>query len=479
MKSAAVGDEWRAIAKPKESFRLAELRVTGKDPLADLTISMPAGLAVICGLNGVGKSTLLRVIQAVIQGAAAMGGRCRPETLNVGTAQLDMVVDGEVETLNLGVEPSTNRSIVVVDAFAGLAEVMTLSGDTNFSDLIEGQEPYHWEGNDLRSASYLVGRNYRSLRITEFEVPAVGEAETEEVGPYFEVETLQAAYDSFSMGLGELAALHAMWHILRAEPGTLVLLEEPESFLSSRSTVALTDLLVRQINRKNLYGVVSTHSSDVVSRTPLSHVVLLDAAGGDSPSSARTPSTRAELEHSLGAYVGQSRLIIAEDKVAAIFAQELLTARLGIWGESIEIRGASGVASVLGACRLLPRLDTVRLVGVLDGDQRDKPLPTDLKWPIVCLPSSQDPNELLADAARRRTAAMADYLGRSNEQLTAALGVVAGRDPHDWFPELAASLNLDESAVVRSAIRCWLDINGDEEAESFVRDVVAAIADAD
>jgi hypothetical protein len=272
------------------------------------------------------------------------------------------------------------------------------------------------------------------------------------------------------MGLGELAALLTQWVIERAESGTIMLLEEPETFLSSRSTVALLDVLVDQVNAKRLYAIVTTHSPDLVSKAPLSSVRLLTYLDG--VVSVTVPNTRAELEQSLGAYVGQARIVLTEDRVAGVLTSELLSRFGGLWGGSVEILWVSGASAVLALCRDFPPAQGLRLVGVLDGDQ---PQPAPSGWPVLRLPGTEAPDVMLRRAALEAPERFAAALGRPLPQLNLVLAATSGVDAHDWFPAVAQAVMVEPTHAIRSAVQCWL---GEEHNDREAREVVASITTA-
>jgi hypothetical protein len=84
---------------------------------------------------------------------------------------------------------------------------------------------------------------------------------------------------------------------------------------------------------------------------------------------------------------------------------------------------------------------------------------------------------LLQRHAIESPAHFAASVRRPAEAVAAALEAVAGSDAHDWFPNLATSLNIEESAVVQAATECWLATDeGAKHAQSFVRQVTTALS---
>jgi hypothetical protein len=158
--------------------------------------------------------------------------------------------------------------------------------------------------NELRNANYVVGKQYTSVNTVEIEDPS----REDEVLPVIVVSDGGAAYDFRTMGLGEFAALGGLWRLRQVKAGTVILLEEPETYLSARASIALLDVLAARIDATRLYAVVTTHSPGVMSHSPLEQLVLL-APGPDGAIALRTPESRHELDQMLGVPAGNVRLV--------------------------------------------------------------------------------------------------------------------------------------------------------------------------
>ena len=114
-----------------------------------------------------------------------------------------------------------------------------------------------------------------------------------------------------------------------------MLLEEPETFLSSHATVALVDVVAQTVDSRRLYAVLTTHSAGIVARAPLEVLRVLMPSGAGVE--IRAPESQAELEHLLGSFVGQARLAFVEDRTAAVVVAELLGRFAGLWGQAVDV----------------------------------------------------------------------------------------------------------------------------------------------
>lgn len=467
MRTARVQDAWRRALEKERHFRLSGVHSTGKTPLGDLAHDLPNGLTVVCGLNGVGKTTFLRLLAAAI-GAEGDGPGARADLLDVGEFAVNLVEDGREIELRVG-DADASRPVTTLDAFRDCMTLLQLGQQPHFEDLTEGVEAYDYGAAELRTAEYVVGKRYEAIAVKEVEDPNREDA----VLPAFAVRSSGTDYGFSSMGLGELAALMLLWRLTRIDAGTVVLVEEPETFLSSRATVALLDVLAETIHRRRLYAVVTTHSPGLAASVPLPAIRVLTSRG--ELSELRKPSSRAELELLLGSHAGLARAIVVEDSTAAIVVGELLGRYRGIWGRSVEILKTGSKDDVLAICKTFPVAERVRLVGVLDGNEE---IPDEGSgWPLLRLPGPENPDLLLREAATADIDGLAASLNRDRDAVMATVETLSGADEHDWHAGVAQSLGLDVPAAVRASLSCWLKTQAHEfEANQLVDAIAAALS---
>lgn len=469
VRSADVAAVWRDLVSKDRGFRLTSLRFEEKPPFRDQEADLPNGMTVICGLNGVGKITALRLLEATLNGSDTIAGRVRSGLVEVGQFAAGIERDGKVETIDMG-GAVPESSALLLDAYRLCNRIRQAAAEPNFNDLLEGVEPHVFEPAELERANYLVGRAYDELLVFEVEDPLDdgGEATL----PIFRARVGVVEYEVLDMGLGELAGLEALWQIDHAPPGTVFLVEEPETFLSSRSTAALLDLLVQAITDRRLYAVVATHAPEAVAQCPLDAIRLLTPSPDWGSIELSSPRNRAELEYTLQMGLGQARVVLAEDKTAVIFIADLLGRYGGAWGRSIEVRGVGGEAVVRSLCSGFPESHVVRLVGVLDGDQQIAEQP---RWPLLKLPIKESPDTCLRKAAVAEAEVFARSLARPSDDVAKVTARLEGVDDHDWFPDVAAALFLMEPMVMQAAIGCWLH---DEENSRVAEQFVVAVSEA-
>jgi energy-coupling factor transporter ATP-binding protein EcfA2 len=479
MRRAKTNDVWRELYKrrdfPVRSVRFAYADITA---LGSNSLELAGPMCLICGENGVGKTTLLRVLhRALVEGLPGWDDLQRefPPTAKSGavTRLAVTILDAEgIAASHLGaanfaeyrnsVEPPAE--VVFLDTATTVPAILRLlRSDQNLGDLIEGVSPRALDGDDLNSVRQMVGRDYEKVEIFE-----ISDYQEFERLPYFRVAAGGTSYSSESMGTGELALLLLFWVIQASPHRSVLLLEEPESFIAPRSQRIFIDWLATQILLKQCFVVLSTHSGIIAERFPPEAISLCTRAGASTVIQHRPPTH--VLVERLGILSHRRCLVLVEDAAAQALAGALLRTlepRLHIECD-IVVAGSNG--AITKALIGLPRITSKRIVaiGLLDGDQGGLDT-TGVHWPIVLLPGTRGPEALLRDiCSEARLPDLMTALGLTQVQLETALGGVEGANDHDWLVGLVTAIETSEAALFRSLVPLWVESH-QADAEVFIQ----------
>ena len=483
MRSSEANKAWKHLVQRDRGFAARRLSAVDKLPLANFTSELPNGLVVVCGLNGVGKTTLLRLVFEALGGTSE---HLRDELRNTGSLELVLEIRGD--NLVVPTQDAPKVPVSFLDAAGECNYVLSLARQPNFEDLADGFDSREWTEKEIAEARFVVGKPYTAIRSTEIEAPippvGVGENDTQRSAGFshisaelddeptlalIEVEADGSRYDFRTMGQGELAALTLLWRLRQLPRNAVVLLEEPETYLSARASAALLDVLARTVNDRHLYAFVTTHSPGLIRSTPLTSVRVLMSDGG--ATKLREPTSSAELEYILGLPSGPVRVVLVEDHTALDVISEIVRRYAEGWVPDIEYLICGGEEPLLSVCRKFPRAASVQIVGVLDGDQAaPNPQPA---WPVLTLPGPQNPDLSLRAAALADIKQFADLCGRDLGAVSAASQVRAGDNEHDWFHSVSADLGLDVHGLRRAATKIWAD-GREEEARELVQSILSS-----
>lgn len=339
---------------------------------------------------------------------------------------------------------------------------------------MEAYTPREADEKELKVLSYVVGKNYKKCLTYEIE-----DLDGISPFPYFVVESGDATYDIRMMGLGELSLFLMLWELSRLNEHSVLLIEEPETHISPRSQEALMNVLAKLSLQKHAWVLLSTHSPNIVSRIPNSHIRLISR--NDHGISIIDSPKQFELEAVLGIIPHYSGTLIVEDAVALAFLKTLLSFEAPELLRSFELIKAKSESDIKEILKRFPTTNWLTIVGIFDGDMRatvpgkdgeGKDKDPGFLWPYAFLPGEISPEELLIQAVEGRTEEFAVKLNVAREHLDVFLSAVAGRDSHDWLIELSKLLAISTEDLVKSLSAVWIEIPGNRE---LVRDLTSKL----
>lgn len=455
MKRARVGDLWREVRRaPCNRLRLSWEGVTG---LPDGNVVVAGPIAVLCGENGAGKSTVVRLLHEALASISSrqIGIAVVPppthSTLHVAI-QVPASVDWIAEPSRFSEALFADEQDAVIaffDPSLQLAKVLQLiRDDANFGDLISGVQPKVASPSALERVSYIVGRDYE--QIETFEINDLGEMP---VFPYFRVRVGGAVYSSEGMGMGELSALTACWMAESLPRRSVLLIEELETFLAPNSQTALLNHLAECALERSLLVVITSHSGNIVGR--ISGACVVHVSRYLDRVTFVTDPGAAILSGRLGLVPEKRLLLLVEDIVAKYFCEALMEAglrRLGGDHDYVICSGHTGITRILNAIPY-SHLGAISLVGIYDGDVHRTEL-HDGDWPNLKLPDAVSPERVIRSFVTNLPAVgRTGELEVSEDSLAAALASAQGMDAHDWLHEVSRILGIHEAEFVRRVVR--------------------------
>lgn len=463
MKAARVADYRRHLTSKVQRWgtSISAFSVKEVPSLGSIDVPFTSPFTVLCGPNGVGKSTLLTALRATLDGNEQAHDSSFGRKLGSGGTYLSLQVDRkslETEVLfNNGAVARTNGEPCPV--------VYINTGDTIFSlqdlmckfesreDLLNGAGTKELEPEEVEEVNYILRRDYRRI--------AVSEVELNQIAPYFEVSYGDDDYDSRTMGAGELAALYIWWKVKSAAKESIILVEEPETFLSPATQEVIGNFLLAEAYDKGHCVTITSHSAPIISPLPRDSLKFFYRAGG-ALKLAEQP-TPALLE-SIGIKKPVSSVFFVEDEAAQIFLRLLLEHVDPLLSTTISIdirNGHGGIKTALG--ELSNVNSPIKFIGMFDGDMRDDVDVGQLKHALF-LPV-QAPIETVFRAMvkndPKQLALMRGVLeGRVDEILYGA----EGTDHHDWYRAVCKGFGLTKEQLFSTLFVLWHRIEGNSEA---------------
>ncbi|KQW20751.1 hypothetical protein ASC80_11125 [Afipia sp. Root123D2] len=258
--------------------------------------------------------------------------------------------------------------------------------------------------------------------------------------------------DSRTMGMGELAAFHLWWALKNLSEKTVLLLEEPESYLSPSCQTAFAIILAQRAVQMKAFVILTTHSPAIIREAGLHNLRFLYRDGRNSLLS--NPKRIEALLNGVGIETRTDTILLVEDQAAALFTGLWLAhfdPMVAIGVEVHPLKGASNINKLLEA--FPSTASSVRIRGLYDGDQKGQ-VPRGIEHLAAFLPG-----DVCLEAMYRKMLA-ADYdrvgplLGIAD--LAAILYSLRQYEDHDWFVKLASAANLTIEQLHLPLFKAWI-----------------------
>ncbi|WP_431080403.1 ATP-dependent nuclease [Pseudomonas thivervalensis] len=466
LKEAKINDYWKDLPRRRYEIALNNLKLIGHDVFEDLQIKLHGGINIFVGRNGVGKSNLVRLIYNCL--IAEGSNRAAFDTPMINKAKIELALEVGQKTLVKTVDPTNAAPAepAPLDATSFMFDPCTLIPlfqqmlleQSNILELLEQHGQNIASEDDLRTLNYLTGNEYTKVTVTNIEE----EFTDYPAFPYFHVESAGVTYSSSAMGMGELSLFYFWWligYIDKVEGHKLLIIEEPESFLPPASQDRLANLIAMTCAKQGTSLVLSTHSEHILRRMPTSrmHLVLRTEDG------VRTyPVSGGAISHmdSLGLVTPKIGMIFLEDVGGILFAKALFNKAEDFSVDSFYYHKSGSESEITTDLKRLtfPHKGW-NFVGLYDGDCRTKQMPTNGEK-YFFLPGDKAPDEIMMSYFKSKPSKIiATSLMTSEPRIVQAKIVAAGKDFHDYFHSVSATLGTDFNRLFSSVCEMWIDDN--------------------
>jgi predicted ATPase len=454
-------------------FRIEGFAFSGIPALGEGDILFSSPFTVISGPNGVGKTTLLRAIWAAADPDGAKRAGAIANKLLGGKAALSFILEGtprSSEVVIAGGEISGGIAlgvdVVHLDSASEVGSQQNVFASFgSIENIVNGVGPKQLDRNQLSTISYLARRDYGAINLYEVEGG-------ERVVPFYEISVNNDRYDSRTMGAGELALFYLWWAVERASPNSLLLIEEPECFISPASQSALCDYLIEKAVARRLTMVLTSHSPQVV--TSLSDEDLIFAYRSKTGMKVIDGSPPFALLETIGILPSVNNIILVEDEAAVAFCHELLEQFQPTLSRRSEIVSQGGEANIVIALRRVGgSFKSLGIVGVFDGDQHGK-IPEDVQKFSALLPCKRPIEVEFRELIESDPVAFKTATGR--EDVEVVLASLQGQDHHEWYEGLCRLLGVTRTQLYPRLFQLWLRVEANRAEAVRVVEAINALS---
>ncbi|RBN40458.1 hypothetical protein DMN50_15080, partial [Priestia megaterium] len=321
---------------------------------------------------------------------------------------------------------------------------------------------------DIEQLNYLVGKIYDSVVLREIEV------EDDITIPYFQVSCNGLEYDSLKMGTGEHFLFYIYWLFKRISTYGIILIEEPEVFISVNSQINLMNFIAEKMNEHKFSVILVTHSPFILKNISTDRMLILQNYL-DSIDIVK-PGYKEDILQDLGLVINRKGIFVFEDNLALQFFKSICKRHAHYFLKYYSLEKAQGFAEITKILSI-PKLSQMSydIIGVYDGDIKGSgKVPFDsLNWNYVFLPGEKSLEEEFQKLARKYFKNFSEKLNLDEQELRILLAKVQGMEYHDWLIEVANKTHRDFSTVVDIFYELW-ELDNIDQVEEFLSNLKSA-----
>lgn len=464
MREAKTNDHWRTLYKRSYPYSPVEILINGIEGVEETCIKFPHGICAICGPNGTGKTTLLSAIHNAINDNKNFHSNNRTINFNYIT-ECNFNNQNYIYSNLSQDNPPIEDICIFINIPDQAVQSLTYFNKQNTHEQLDGIDPYDIPQDSVDATSKIIGKDYTSIK--QYEI----ETENGSSIPYFHATTSNLEYYTESMGLGELSVINTIFRIHEAPNGKILIIEEPENFLSPKSQQIFIDHLAYIASTKGIYIILTTHSPYILSKIEDDNIRIVNNPNNiTSISPCLSPN---EALYSLGLRKHKTGIIFVEDSAAKDFliaAHRKFYTTSKMYHTDIIIKdGWSNIIDILK--KISSNEHSLSFIGAIDGDQR---LNTQCdRKDVVFLPTDLPPDVLIYNFSKTIgfSESLSTVIPADSQLIQRAISNNQGIDFHDWAHHISTELSIPISNLREAIFTLWIG-NCDEnfsQAETFIK----------
>ncbi|MBA3146877.1 ATP-binding protein [Salmonella enterica] len=470
MRAAKINDIWRYVNEIEEyKTRIKKVEIKKLSGFEDIKIEPKSAITAICGKNGVGKTTFLKLIYQAIK------------------SPKEQLSSARFGSYDFNIEIISNRSNIIIDKKSEhhLENVYYLEPSQecskileyikrtkNINELIEG-EGENISFNDEKTKPQIeniIGKKYKKIIFREI----TGAIESDYTFPYFEIELASGAkYSNIDMGMGEFAVFYILWFIKNCERNSIIFIEEPENFISANTQIYLMDRIAEQSNSSKHWIMLSTHSEHILSKISIENTKVLQKRLND-VTHLIEPKHREKYLTALGLVPQLDGIVFVEDNFSANFTNYLLSKLAPAFLKSyriLPIRCDSNIEKIATHYEPL-RKSPINYIGVFDADQKAKVAQYIKKEIYISsLPGNKavPPEVIVWDVLVDNSKKISEALEVDHDSMQETIEANSTVNYHDRYENISKQLSVPLEALLQPIFSSWMSVPENKKlAEHFV-----------
>jgi predicted ATPase len=468
MRTAKAKDHWNTVYKRNYEYSIEKILLNSVGGINNIELNK--GIFALCGLNGAGKSTIISCLKDVLGIEVNKRDLIK---INGGTVeayirnQQDSTVFQNTHTKRFRDNCEVENNLYYVDYEQPL-DILTFFEQDNLGEFLEQYEAKFFTREEIEELNYLVGKQYSSIELIEVEN---GDLSL----PFFRVTDGLLNYDSLSMGIGEHFLFYLYWVLEKINGSGIVLIEEPETFISITSQSHLMNHIAKKTSLKGLNLVIATHSPHIIKKIKRENICIISRY--QNRVSIQRPAIEQESLITLGMELPQKGCIFVEDLLAEYFLKTIFSKKASFISYEYGIEKVNGESEITELLSFPTKQNfKYKLIGVYDGDMKlkESQLKSVVNWDFLFLPVEIEIEKEFRQALDENLEAFCSTLGIHVDTAVRLLSRINGEEHHDWFIELSKALGKDYSVIIDVLFNFW-ESQGENKrkVEIFVEDITA------
>lgn len=451
-RKAKIADYWENVKNRKGyQYILKNISIPESEYTKQISIDINSGLISLCGKNGAGKTSILHSIYKSLTNMdlpySRRGFSCEIQIHNKSNMQNTSYGNGtEFFDECIFLDPSYEALII---------KKVIASDSTFYEDYVDGGIESDLLNSSLGYIQKILSKEISSISVVEIE----GKLDDSNILPYLRVYKNGRSYDNLQMGQGEHKVVYLIWRLLTINSNSIVLLEEPEAFLCSKSQEYFMDFLVFVIQKKKLHVILSTHSDLVLKKQSLNSCSIVKLTSDEKISLIKATSKSKYLS-ALGLTPPITGVFMVEDRFAKLMLQEIFLHFSSILSNEFHIDILHGESHIIEIAKHYSS-SNIKFIPVLDADMIGKMPDIDYLLPICFLPSESRlaPEAEILSFISSNKDSFAEAIPMDNSICIEAINQVFGNH-HDWFDDLNEELSFGSKITLEKlAIKLWIQSN--------------------
>lgn len=474
MRSARANDYWKKVYSSKERYSnyLTEMCFQDCNGLSD-TIRFLPGITVLCGLNGAGKSSIIASIKGLlgIDDCSVVSKKKFDGQVSakIKVNKEEKIIANESTAIDQGLDADL---IKYIDCDQSV-ECLKFWEQSNLEELLESEEEHTFSKEQIEEISFIVGKDYSACMSYE-----LSDEEKTYTTVFFKVKEGAAEYDSLGMGLGEHFLFYIYYTLENIKNDSLLLIEEPESFVSILSQKRILDHFAKVISEKRISMIVSTHSPYILTKIVDAHIRLINNYNGN------IIVYHDGFNENVGSILGVDDIaknkdvtIFVEDYAARVCLECLLQEELPSAYKKAEIVSLDGESSITERLKFNDSsYISHKFIGIYDGDMRaernEEKIKSTIHWPHLFLPVDECIEKEIINLLKsnENIKILCSELKIDYAWFVSILSKRNGEDHHDRIINICKDINKRVDLFISSFYKVWKH-EKQEDIQKFISDI--------